>query len=80
MLDEQFVIDGGDHPTEHSVLIIKESQTFDGNKFDEKEESKIIEKIQEDVKKDSTEVSTLKERLQNAEKTLKDHQDLLKKK
>ena len=45
MLNEQFAQDGGDHPTEHSVLIIKESQTFDGNKFDEKEETKIIQKI-----------------------------------
>lgn len=47
--------------------------TYDQNTFNEQKEIKELKKIEDDVKKDSAEVSTLKERLKNAEKTLKDH-------
>ena len=39
-----------------------------------------MDEIKKDVEKDNKEVLDLKERLKNAEKTLKDHQDLLTKK
>ena len=80
ILKQTFAEDGQEKPTDNSHLVLKERQTstaiatFDSSSFNEVEEMKQLEKIKEDVQKDSAEVSTLKERLTNAEQTLKHHQ------